>query len=378
MRICLLSNAWSIHTKRWAIFFQKRGHEVHIVSKGGFNGDSIEGVELHVIKKFTERPGIISEFLNYRHLSSQVRKIIGEIDPDIVNAHYVSIYGVLASAVGFHPYVATVWGSDVLQDINRSYLIRLSVRRALSNADRITIATHDLQKHLIQNLMVQKEKIEIVPWGVDLSIFHKGYESEVKRLFSELDINPDSHIILSSRSAHPLYNIENIVEAIPLVLKSRDDVVFILLKGSGEPEYMQQIESLIRENEVQDNVRLIRREVSPHEMAVLNNAADAFISIPQSDQFGLTILEGMACGSVPIVSPLPFYSQYLEDGRNAIFVTPEKPEEISDAILLSISNQDMRERFNNQNISIVGEKEDWNENALKMEDLFKRLVSNKV
>jgi glycosyltransferase involved in cell wall biosynthesis len=376
LRICLLSNAWSIHTRRWATFFRKRGHEVHIISKGGFHGESIEGVKLHLIKKFTERPGIISEFLNYVYLYFQVRKIIRIINPDIINAHYVSIYGVLASAVGFHPCVATVWGSDVLQDIDRSFLIRLSVLRSFSKVDRITVAVDGLQEHLTDNLGVDRKKVEKIPWGVDLSVFHKGYEGDVKEVYSDLGIDSDSHIILSSRSAHRIYNIESIVKSIPLVLESRDDVVFIFLQGFGESEYMLQIESLIQEIDVQDNVRLICREVSPHEMAILNNASDAFISIPKSDQFGLTILEGMACGSVPIVSRLSNYSQYLEDGKNAIFVSPEEPSEISDAVLMSISNLDMRERFINKNLSIVIEKENWEKNALKMEELFDRLVSD--
>jgi glycosyltransferase involved in cell wall biosynthesis len=374
MRICLMANAWSLHTKRWATFFQKSGHEVHIISKGGFGGDPVEGAVLHVIEKVREKPGLISDILNYRHLTSQVKSIIKDIEPDIVNAHYISIYGVLAASTGFHPYVATVWGSDVLQDTKRSNRIRISVKKALGSADRITLASDFLKEYLITNLGVPETRITKVPWGVDLSIFHRGYEEEVKTFRSGLDIDPASHIVISSRSAHPIYNIESIVKAIPFVMEERDDVIFIILQGFAEPDHMARLESMIRALEVYDNVRIIRNVLTPREMAILNNSAEVFLSIPKSDQFGLTIFEGMACGPIPVVSNIPTYKQYLEHERNALFIDPDRPQEISEAILQSISDESLREHFFEENSRIVRQNENWELNAKKMESLFENLI----
>ncbi|MCH8999200.1 MAG: glycosyltransferase family 4 protein, partial [Proteobacteria bacterium] len=32
MRICVLANALSVHTQRWARAYAERGHEVHVLS----------------------------------------------------------------------------------------------------------------------------------------------------------------------------------------------------------------------------------------------------------------------------------------------------------------------------------------------------------
>jgi len=375
MRICLLGDAWSIHTKRWARFFVDRGHEVHIISKGDFDDSPMPSVDLHIIEKANEKQGMISEIRNYRHLSSQVRNVIGEIRPDVINAHYISVYGVLAASSGFHPYVATVWGSDVLKDIKKSFQVRISIKRALDRADKITFAADHLRDHLINNLGVPRSKMVKIPWGVDLSIFHRGYDEDVRNMREHLDIDPNYHVVLSNRSMHPIYNVEGIVDSVPNVLSSRDDVTFVFIQGAGEDEYTAQIRSKIVKMGVEDNVRIIPRMLSPREMAILENMSDASISIPNSDQFGLTILEAMACGPVPIVSGLPSYDQYLEDGKNALFVDHSDPQSIAEAVLRAISDDEMRDRFFDMNLEIVKENENWKSNAIRMESLFYELIS---
>jgi len=375
MKICLMANAWSIHTKRWSRFFLDKGHEVHIISKGGFNGDPVDGVELHIVDKITDKPGIISEIRNLKHLTSQVKRLIREVHPDIINAHYISVYGVVAASTGFHPYVATVWGSDVLQDIKKSPQVRISVKRALAKADRITLAADHLEAHLINNLGVPPPQIVKIPWGVDLSIFHQGYVDEVERMRSKLDIDPSSKVVLSNRSHHPIYNIENIVRSIPLVLDSFKDVKFVLLQGAGENEYTAKIRDQIKSMGIEANVRIVTEMLSPRDMAIADNMADAFISIPSSDQFGLTILEAMACGPVPIVSNLPGYGQYLVDGKNALFVDQTDPRDVADGVVNALSDEQMKKDFFERNLPIVTEKENWEKNATRMESLFLDLIS---
>ena len=38
------------------------------------------------------------------------------INPDIIDAHYLTSYGIFASRLNFHPFIINCWGSDVLID----------------------------------------------------------------------------------------------------------------------------------------------------------------------------------------------------------------------------------------------------------------------
>ena len=129
--------------------------------------------------------------------------------------------------------------------------------------------------------------------------------------------------------------------------------------------------------EVVNNARFISKLITPREMAVYLNAADAFLSTPKYDQFGSSVMEGMACGSIPIVSDIKVYYQYLRDGANALFVNPENPRETAERITYCIEHPEIKDEFYTINRKIIEEKEDWNKNAKKMEELYKHL-SDKV
>jgi glycosyltransferase involved in cell wall biosynthesis len=109
-------------------------------------------------------------------------------------------------------------------------------------------------------------------------------------------------------------------------------------------------------------------------MAILYNTADALISIPKSDQFSACIQEGMVCGMIPIVGNLEVYRQYLVDDKNAFFVDPENPKEIAQKIIYGVEHPELREKLYEINRKIIGEKEDWDKNTKKMEDLYLSLT----
>ena len=90
-----------------------------------------------------------------------------------------------------------------------------------------------------------------------------------------------------------------------------------------------------------------------------------------------SIMEGMACGSIPILSNLSVYKQYLKDKENAFFVNPDDPKEIASAVNFCIDNPNIREKFYAINGKIIEEEEDWSNNAKKMEELFEALTARR-
>lgn len=182
-------------------------------------------------------------------------------------------------------------------------------------------------------------------------------------------------VILSNRTMKENYNIESIVNSIPKVLDVHPNAVFLFIRGYGTAEYEEKINSKARDMGIQNNIRIISRLVSPEEMAVFLNASDAFISLPKTDQFAGSIMEGMACGTIPILSNLSVYKQYLKDRENALFVNPDDPDEIASAVNFCIDNPNIREDFYTINRRIIKENEDWSRNAQKMEELFEALIT---
>ncbi|MDD1662619.1 MAG: glycosyltransferase, partial [Methanomicrobiales archaeon] len=129
MRLCFIADGRSIHTQRWAEHFGK-SHEVHLITYDPM-GRAIAGVTEHVVG---------SRFRNHylafwpRHL--RVRRLIREIDPDLIHAHFITKYGFHLKK-GNIPTVVTAWGDDILILPKKSWIIKRYTKKALEAADYI-------------------------------------------------------------------------------------------------------------------------------------------------------------------------------------------------------------------------------------------------
>jgi glycosyltransferase involved in cell wall biosynthesis len=250
------------------------------------------------------------------------------------------------------------WGSDIMVAPKKSKLTKFLVNLALSKADVIITASDYLKEYLYATFNTSKDKVEVIPIGIDLDIFKKI---------------PNVHdfTILSPRALTSHYRIENIVQAMPQVIAKYPSVALIILKGSAtDNAYQEKIEQLIIDLGISQNVILTNKELSLSEMAEVYNASNVLVSIPKTDQFSSCIQEGMACGVIPIVGDLEVYKLYLTHGYNALFIDPESPESIANAVLLCIENPYLKERFYEINRQIIIENEDWSKNIKKLEELY--------
>lgn len=371
MRICYLASAKSIHIQRWVHYFAQRGHDVHVIS---LTPKDIDGVKMYGLEKSKTRVKILSYAVDSLSMFFKITKLLRKINPDIVHAHYVWDYGVSGALIGFHPFIISVWGSDVLVVPKRSPFYKWVIAASLRRADIITTTALYMGSHLEKEFGLPAEKIIRVPWGVDLNIFHKGYKDEVKILKKGLNIPEGVPIIISNRNMTPLYNIESIIEAARNVVVKHPETVFIMLRGYGSSAFEEEMKRKAETLGISQNVRFISHLLTPEEMTVFLNAADIFLSLPETDQFASSIMEGMACGLLPLVTDMKAYTQYLHDGENAFLVNPSDPTEIAEKLIYSIEHPGTKEKASEINRKIIETEEDWTKNARKMEELYENVV----
>ena len=130
MKIVLLAPANSIHTVQWARYLSKEDIEVSIISQHPKNEDMPSYIPVYLLPY----SGLKGYFLN----TFAVKKLLKQLRPDIVHAHYASGYGTTARLVNFHPYILSVWGSDVYDFPYKSKLHCWLLRKNLYSADRLT------------------------------------------------------------------------------------------------------------------------------------------------------------------------------------------------------------------------------------------------
>nr|MBA2265994.1 glycosyltransferase [Chloroflexota bacterium] len=136
LSLAFIGNPGHILVRRWVTFFARRGHEVAVLEGFG-NGTSAElGEGIRVIR-YDARGTIRLPFASALHARRVVRRILRDLDPDVVHAHTVRPYGWQAGLAGHHPYVVSTWGSDVLMPLP-GWRARFWQRRTLSRADLVT------------------------------------------------------------------------------------------------------------------------------------------------------------------------------------------------------------------------------------------------
>jgi glycosyltransferase involved in cell wall biosynthesis len=304
----------------------------------------------------------------------QAKTVICKIRPDVLHAHYVTDYGFIGALTNFHPLVVSVWGSDVLIAPQKSKVSRLQASFTLKRADCITTTAEFMKRYLVKKFALPQDKIVRVPWGIDLEIFHLGYAEEAMILRKSLGVKANAPIVLSNRNMAPQYEIESIIDAIPYVLKEHPNAVFIFIRGYGYPEFEEKMKRKAQQLKVYSNTFFIPRTIPPIEMAVYLNMAEMIVSIPKCGQFGASILEGMICGAVPIVSNISVHREVLIDGKNGYLVNSDNPKHIAEVIIDCIKNPRIKQQFYNRNKEIIEQEWDWKRNAERMVEVYDELA----
>jgi len=231
----------------------------------------------------------------------QVRRVAREVaarfKPTLVHGHYVTSYGLWATACGLKcPVVLTAWGSDILVTPRESRLMRLVVGWSLRHADLITADSMDMLGEIAR--YHPQAPCHQILWGADTDKFVPG------------EASPDFDVV-SLRSWEPNYNIDLIVEAFSrfLTLRPQSHARLHLLGGGS---MQAALEARVQELRLLQQVRLHGR-VGDADMVRAIQQSRVSVSVPTSDATSVSVLESMACGLPVIASDLPANRQWLDE-----------------------------------------------------------------
>ncbi len=363
MKILYITNPDSANTKVWINWFANRGHQVCLISDT-YSQINWPGMEIYDLpKKFNIR--IIRYFL----WEIWIRDILKEWQPDILHAHRVSSAGWLGSFSGFHPFVVTPWGSDLFLQPERSYIARKLANIVLKNADLITLNSISLHQKAIQ-FGADPNRCQFVSWGVDLNLFYPSKESTLRE---ELGLG-NAPIILSPRAVKPIYNLDVIIESIPIILNIFPDAIYLIQSYNIDEIYKNKLEKRINELGINSSLRWVPFQSSVR-YADYFRISNAVISIPSSNSMPITVLEALACGAPVIVTDLPSMREIIVDQVNGKIVPTRNIQALANATIDLLKNPQMQASFSKYNTQWVQENANRDIEMKKMESLYLNLIT---
>jgi len=365
LRICYIADAGSIHTQRWVNYFAGKGHRVHIIT-GRLGEGYSEGIQLHLLTSLLPPHWKNSGYINTLLWFVQVRRLINRIKPDIIDAHYITINGYLGALSGFHPLVLTAWGSDVLIHPKRNFFFKAITKYALKRADMVICDSQIVRKELIK-LGTKPEKLRLIFWGVDTQQFNPQQQDEELR--GKLHVS-GYRTVICIRSLTPVYNVEMLVKAIPLVLKQAPETTFVI---AGDGEQREYLGNLVKSLGVLDSVRFVGW--LPHdELPKYLASSDIYVSTSLSDSTSLSLQEAMACEVVPVVTDLPANREWITDNENGFIVPISDIQTLAQKIIYLLRNEEVRRKFGKLGREIIQERAEYEKEMGKMGKVYQEAL----
>ncbi len=367
MRLLFLADPNAIHTRRWVAAFVRRGCEVHLVG-GEPVREPQPGVTYH-----DDLARIRSRKRRTLAAVVRMRGLVRWIRPDVLHAHYATDYAWWGALSGFHPFVVTVWGSDVYLEPLKSAPRRALIRWGLRQADLITADSLD-QLRAVRELGVNRPA-EVIQWGVDLARFRPDLDASDWR--RTLAIPDGAFVAFSPRQLTPLYRIETILSAWPLVRRELPDAVLLLKAfGKADPAHDAHLRALIAADpDLTAGVRIVE-EVPYERMAELYALADAVVSIPRSDGTPVSLLEAMACGTPVVVGNLPSVVEWVRDGETGVVLPEVTPDALAAALVGLARDAGRARRLSDAALLLIRREMDHDRWMDRMLDRYRSLLDH--
>lgn len=368
MRICYLAWHGSVHTRRWVGWFAERGHEVHVITCGGSDVRDLDAdgdplplrYEVHELGE--PRFGRFGYLLKLR----SARRAVRAIAPDLLHAHWLTSYGLLALASDRRnlPVVVTAHGDDVLL-APRNPLLRRIVQRVLRAASLVTVPGDAMRDAVLELLDPH------APPAAGIAVFQYGVES--RRLAAAGERARGRRVpggplrIVSARALLDLYRIDALLDA--LALLAADGVDFRCdLFGDGPAR--RALEARAHRLGISDGCTF-HGAVAPARVEEFVAASDAYVSVSESDGVSLALLEALALGAVPVLSDIPANRPWVVDGDTGVLVDID-PADIADGIRRAVALD--RARVVADNLTLVAARADRDMNLAACELLVDSLV----
>lgn len=371
MKICFIMGVITAHMKNWTEWFADNGHEVHIILTSPIKSPITvkKNIQLHRVNP--DDWHFLIKILPFKSKWAYLllyRELIKEIDPDIVHGQDITVTGLPTAFSGNYPKAVSAWGSDVLIHPKKSKKIMLWMKYVLKRADLIHSFADSLTDALI-SLGADKEKTATIPPGADTETFNLDADGSKIRKSLGWENNP---IVISTRSFRPVYNIECLINAIPIVIKELPDAKFIIKGMDYIGSLENKLKNMVEELGISDNVKFIGF-VEYEELPEYLAAADVYVSTALSEGCGISNLEAISCGVPVILGDIPTSRNIIKEGLKITLFPVKNSNVLAEKIIHLIKNKPSKE-VRKENSRIVNEKFSWNTQMKKVEKLYEDLI----
>lgn len=274
----------------------KKGHQVHFISysQPARLEAFVENIFYHEV--------YIPQYPLFQHapyetaLAGKIVEIVRSNHLELMHVHYAIPHAsaaLLAKMIlkeeGINmPVVTTLHGTDITL-VGREASYEPVVTWSINQSDAVTAVSDSLVRDTLKHFAV-KRPIRMIPNFIDFERFNK----KPRQHFKDLIAPNNERILVHTSNFRKVKRVEDVVRIFDIIQQKIP--AKLLLIGDG-PE-RSNIEKVCRELHVCDKVTYLGKQEAIEEILSI---CDLFILPSESESFGLSALEAMAC-EVPVIS----------------------------------------------------------------------------
>lgn len=364
MNILILAPTNNVHTQRWVTSLAKYPLNICLF-----------GLEENATDQYAQFPNVKVECcdftvngdtnigrLKYLQALPLLKRIIQDFKPDIMHAHYASSYGLLGALANFHPYILSVWGSDVYDFPKISLLHKNLLKFNLRKADTILSTSNVMAK---ETRKYTDKNIVVTPFGVDTSLFRRIDEYKKDNCF----------VIGNVKTLSPKYGIDVLIKAFSILVKNNPSQPLRLdILGRGPDR--RKLEQLVDDLQLSDKVRFLGFVNNSKLPKYYNSFSVAASLSVWSESFGVVAVEAMACECPVVTSDADGFTEVVENNVTGVIVPKNNAKLAATAIQKFIDTPELLQEMGKAGRCRVLEKYKWSDNVALMYNIYKDILTN--
>lgn len=363
VKIVILGSISSIHIQRWVEGLSARGHSITIVSQHR-NPDWT--CPTNVDLRYLPHSGNLGYFLN----AIALRRILRDVQCDIMNVHYASGYGTTAGILGFTPTLLSVWGSDVYDFPYESAMKRRLMTWNLKRATFIA-STSEAMARQVNRLVPDLPPPFVTPFGVDIRKFAPSptYRDQT-----------DQIVIGTVKTLANKYGIDLLIRAFAQLRIDKDvlaaglsNTLRLKIVGTG-PERVS-LESLAAKEGLLSQIEFVGA-VPYSRVPEMLRSFDVYVAASRldSESFGVAVVEASACGVPVVVSDVDGLCEVVEQDRTGLIVPREDIDSLASAIKSLVLCAPLRKRLGQGGRASVERRYDWEASVTIMIECYEKVL----
>lgn len=204
--------------------------------------------------------------------------------------------------------------------------------------------SHSIKKELIQHFQIPEKNITTIYHGVDPEHFCPASSNQTqeirKNIRNELQIPQDAVVLLHTGALNQRKGVPLAIETLGQLQKLGFSNFHYMAVGAGD---LSPLKKTVKNLNLLSKVHFIQ-----HSKSIRNYywTSDVFFFPTVYEPFGLVILEAMASGLVPIVSPSAGGSELIEHNHNGLLIENIlDPESMAQQLSFILKDSDLRKRL---------------------------------